>query len=97
MIPRPTNPGRKLGSEERLCSLTYSMIGLWVELSPRTVGRYARRGDFNRKNLESTLQWVNARRARRGLPLIGAPEHLPTSPEPIAPTGGYNPTTGEYV
>lgn len=66
-------PTKKPGAETHLCTLRYSQIADWVGLRPRTVQQYAARGEFNSRNLEDTLRWVNARRARRGLPLIGAP------------------------
>jgi len=87
---------KRTRGEQRFGGLTYSQIAEWTGLKLSTVQAYGARKVFQPRNLVSVLQWVNARRARRGLPLIGAPEHLPTSPEPIAPTGGYNPTTGEF-
>lgn len=70
---RPENPGRRLGAEERLWSLTYSQIAAWVRLAPRTVRAYASQGQFKRDSLESVLAWANERRRRLGLDLIGQP------------------------
>jgi len=70
---RPDNPGRRVGSEERLWVLTYSQIAAWVHLAPRTVRSYASEGQFKRDSIESVLQWVNERRRRLGLDMIGQP------------------------
>lgn len=67
------SPGRPIGAEQRLCWLTYSQIAGWVGLKPRTVREYASRSQFDQTSVESVLQWVNARRQKRGLPLIGQP------------------------
>lgn len=59
--------------ESRLCSVTYSAIADWTGLTLQTVRTYATTGAFDRHSLESVLSWVNARRASKGLPLIGQP------------------------
>lgn len=38
-----------------------------------TAKHYAHRGEYDPRNLENVLQWVNGRRAVKGLPLIGVP------------------------
>jgi hypothetical protein len=77
-------PTKPKGAETRLCSLTYSKIAEWSGLPARTLQQYAARGDFDRHNLESVLTWVNARRASKGLPMIGQPgEPANTVLEPI--------------
>ncbi len=38
-----------------------------------TARQYAQRGQFNSRDLDSALTWVNARRTAKGLPLIGLP------------------------
>jgi hypothetical protein len=107
---RPENPGRTRGAQQKLWVLTYSQIAKWAGLEVRTVQEYASRGQFERDNLESVLEWVNARRRRQGLPLIGqpdsdTPENVTPDPEPdktrvnpprMPTVSGYNPLTGEY-
>jgi len=66
-------PIKKAGSEKHLAHLTYSQIATWAKLAPRSVIQYASRGDFDTASIESVLKWVNARRQRLGLPLIGEP------------------------
>lgn len=69
----PVSTGR-LGSENRLCVVTYSTIADWAGLKRRTVQTYAARKDFDPKNLESILTWCNNRRRTQGKRLIGMPE-----------------------
>ena len=98
----------KTRGEQRFAGLTYSQIAEWCGLKPSTVQSYAKRGRFNVRDLAGTLRWVNSRRARLGLPLIGDPAE-PDTIEPVADppaattkpacggnSGGYNPQTGEY-
>lgn len=82
-------PIKQIGAEKRLCHLTYSQIADWAGLAPRSVIQYASRGEFNPNNLESVLQWVNGRRQRLSLPLIGAPPDPTALPaiRPVIPTG----------
>jgi hypothetical protein len=68
--------GRPPGSEKRLWCLTYSQIATWAWLKPRTVQEYASRGEFDASSIESTLKWVNTRRRKAGLPMIGQPPPL---------------------
>ena len=93
---------KKTRGEQRFGGLTYSQIAEWTGLKLSTVQAYGARKVFQPRNLVSVLQWVNARRANCGLPLIGQPEAIgptvsPDPPAPIARTGGYNPETGEYT
>ncbi len=100
--------GRKKGSEQRLWTLTYSQIAVWVGLTVPTVRSYSHRGQFDHRSIESVLQFVNARRQRFGLPLIGLPDQpvqQPDQPEPEPDTithtpiyipSSYDPQTGAY-
>ena len=38
-----------------------------------TAKQYAHRGEYDPRNLENVLWWVNGRRAAKGVSLIGAP------------------------
>ena len=71
--------GRPRGAEERLCSITYGQIARWVGLSARTVRAYSSQGRYDRRDVESVLSWVNARRVAAGLSLIGEPTSEPTN------------------
>jgi hypothetical protein len=57
-----------------LLRLTYDTIGeLAGGIAGDTARQYAQRGQYNPRDLDSTLTWVNARRNAKGLPLIGLP------------------------
>lgn len=73
-MQRNKSPGRPIGAEQRLWCLTYSQIAEWAGLKARTVREYATsRCQFDPRDIESVLQWVNTRRLKQGLPLIGQP------------------------
>lgn len=91
----PENPGRRKGDEQRLWTLTYSQIAEWSGLAPRSVRAYASQGQYDPREIESVLCWVNARRQRQGLPLIGLPAHEVNAPPPTPPSG-YNPETASF-
>lgn len=84
----------------KLCSLTYELLAEWTGLTEGTIRNAASRGDFDRNSLTSTLEWANAKRARRGLLPIGIPTTERTqphrAPQPIIPDPNYNPLTAEY-
>ena len=42
-------------------------------IAGETAKQYAHRGEYDPRNLEHVLQWVNGRLAAKGLSLIGAP------------------------
>ena len=66
---------RPRGSRNRLVSLDYDAIAEMVGgITGDTARRYAQRGEYDARNLESILRWVNGRRAARALPLIGLPD-----------------------
>ena len=97
---------RKVGDEGILHRLHYSQLARWAGLRVSTVRAYASRGDFDRHSIESMLEWVNGRRAAKGLPAIGAPpennsevdtcESGTNDATPVIATG-YNPLTGEFT
>lgn len=94
---------RRRGSQ-RFAAITYPLIAEWTGLTLDTVRTYGAKGLIPRDNLEHVIEWVNQRRQRRGLPLIGQPppdEVQPdesttaiSTPPPIP--SNYNPLTGEY-
>ena len=66
---------RPQGSRNRLVSLTYDTIAEMAGgITGDTARRYAGRGLYNSRDLDSLLAWVNRRRAARGLPLVGLPD-----------------------
>ena len=65
---------RPKGSRTVLVRITYDTIGeLAGGIAGDTARQYAQRGQFDSRNLDSLLTWVNARRTAKGLPLIGLP------------------------
>ena len=100
-----------MGSRHRLVKLDYDSIGALVGIRGSSARSYANRGQYNSRDLDSLLSWVNRRRAAQGLPLVGLPdgevvsEAVSDTPvetaediKPGAMTGGlvYDPTTGTY-
>jgi hypothetical protein len=64
---------RKKGSRNTLVRIDYDLIGDLAGIAGDTAKQYAHRGEYDPRSLDSVLQWVNARRATKGLSLIGAP------------------------
>ena len=93
---------RPEGSRNTLIAITYDTIGEMAGgIAGDTARQYAQRGQFDPRDLDSLLAWVNARRTTKGLPMIGVPDseaaELETIPVSIQPnSGGYNPLTGEF-
>ena len=62
--------------------------------------QYAQRGQFDPRSLDSLLEWLNARRTTKGLPMIGIPDQADRESlellAPNLPDSGYNPLTGEF-
>jgi hypothetical protein len=65
---------RTKGSRNTLIRVTYDDIGELVGVLGNTAKKYAQRGQFDPRDLDSLLSWVNTRRAAQGLPLIGLPD-----------------------
>ena len=100
------------GSRNTLIRINYDTIGFMAGLAGDTAKQYAHRGEYDPRNLENVLRWVNGRRAAKGLPLIGLPSVNATdaencsdgssnmSPTPAPPpldlSGGYDPLLGGY-
>ena len=100
---------RPKGSRTVLVRITYDTIGeLAGGITGDTARQYAQRGQFNPRDLDSALTWVNARRTAKGLPLIGLPTDEAISDDDAevvislpAPTGFgsllvYDPMTGDF-
>jgi len=67
---------RPKGSRTVLVRITYDTIGeLAGGIAGDTARQYAQRGQFDPRSLDSLLAWVNARRQRLGLPMIGVPDN----------------------
>ncbi len=101
---------RPKGSRTVLVRITYDTIGEMAGgIAGDTARQYAQRGQFNPRDLDSALSWINARRTAKGLPLIGLPsdvgeavsdedsETVTSTPAPVQ-TGLliYNPMTASY-
>jgi hypothetical protein len=97
---------RQTGSRNTLVKVDYDLIGDLAGIAGDTAKQYAHRGEYDSRCLDSVLRWVNARRAAKGLPLIGMPSENPpeaesgrTVPFLPAPQNGllrYDPMTGSY-
>ena len=101
---------RPRGARSTLIALNYDVIAeLAGGITGDTARQYAQRGQFDSRDLDSALTWVNARRTAKGLPLIGLPsdvgetvsdedsEAVTSTPAPVQ-TGllNYNPMTACY-
>ncbi|MFC1596322.1 hypothetical protein ACFL5Q_00050 [Planctomycetota bacterium] len=65
---------RPEGSRNALIRVTYDTIAEMAGgITGNTARRYAQRGQFDPRDLDSLLTWVNSRRKRQGEPLIGMP------------------------
>jgi hypothetical protein len=74
-----------MAGEHKLWTLTYSWIASQAGVSPAHARNSAWRGEFEPRDLESVLRWVNVRRAARGLETI--PGEIPATIAPN-PSGG---------
>jgi hypothetical protein len=64
---------RRKGSRNTLIRIDYDTIGHMAGVAGDIAKKYAHRGEYDPRSLESVLQWANGRRAVRGLPMIGVP------------------------
>jgi hypothetical protein len=103
---------RQTGSRNTLIRIDYDVIGRLAGIAGDTAKQYAHRGEFDPRNLENVLQWINGRRAAKGLPLLGLPTRnapkpiecsfgdsnvsLPYAPAPPRLTSCYDPLLGGY-
>ena len=98
---------RPKGSRTALVRFTYDTIGeLAGGIAGDTARQYAQRGQFDSRNLGALLAWVDTRRQRLGLPMIGVPDgdnqvDAPTTTSTPAPleTGSllaYDPLTCSF-
>ena len=103
---------RSKGSRNTLIRINYDTIGRLAGVAGDTAKQYAHRGEYDPRNLENVLRWVNGRRAAKGLPLIGLPSENATDAEnysddesyvssklalpPLDLSGGYDPLLGGY-
>lgn len=62
---------RPKGSRTVLVRITYDDIGRLAGIAGDTAKQYAQRGQFDSRDLESVLCWVNSRRGGKGQPPIG--------------------------
>ena len=72
---------RSKGSRNTLIRINYDTIGFLAGLAGDTAKQYAHRGEYDPRNLENVLRWVNGRRVAKGLPLIGLPSVNATDAE----------------
>ena len=72
---------RPKGSRTTLIAVNFDTLGRLSGLTGNTVRQYAQRGQFNPRDLDSALTWVNSRRRANGQPLIGLPTDEAVSDE----------------
>ncbi len=72
---------RPQGSRNVLVRITYDDIGRLAGISGNSAKQYANRGEFDSRSLDSAVTWINARRAAKGLPLIGLPADIASEAE----------------
>ena len=103
---------RQAGSRNRLITIDYDLIGHLAGIAGDTAKQYAHRGKYDPRDLDSVLAWVNARRRRQGLPMVGVPADVRIEVEahsksesetitrhaacPLDLSGGYDPLLGGY-
>jgi hypothetical protein len=76
---------RPKGSRNTLIRIDYDTIGRMAGVAGDAAKQYAHRGEYDPRNLENVLHWVNGRRAVRGQPLIGVPLESVSAAETISP------------
>lgn len=69
---------RPIGSRNTLVKIDYDLIGGLVGVAGDTAKQYAHRGEYDPRDLESVLVWVNSRRTRQGRPMMGVPADPPS-------------------
>ena len=79
--PNPPNPPNQLATTSIASVVADRSAGDTV-----TKKQYAPRGEYDPRSLDSVLQWVNARRAAKGVSLIGAP--LKNAPDGVTTAFG---------
>ena len=77
---------RPKGSRNALIRITYDDIGRLAGITGDTARQYAHRGQYDPRDIDSALAWVNARRTTKGLPPIGLPTGRVVSDEDLATT-----------
>jgi hypothetical protein len=64
---------RRTGSRNKLITISYDVIGELAGIAGDTAKTYAHRHEYDPRDLGSVLTWVNKRRKRHGLPMVGVP------------------------
>ena len=60
---------RQTGSRNTLIRIDYDVIGQLAGIAGDTAKQYAHRGEYDPRNLENVLEWVNGRRVAKGVVL----------------------------
>ena len=68
------NKIQKTRGPQKFASLTYPVIAEMTDYSIHTIRGYAQQGLFDPDDIDGTLRWINARRLRLGLPMVGVPD-----------------------
>ncbi len=81
---------KKTRGEQRFAAITYRQLAKWTGLTLETIRSYGAKGRIPKDDMQATLRWVNGRRERANLPLIGDPnepiQDIDTPPAPDTPT-----------
>ncbi len=67
---------------QKFAAVTYEWVAEQSGLALSSVQSYGANGTFDKNDLDSTLAFINLRRLRRGLPMIGDP-HTKKAPASV--------------
>ena len=81
---------RKTRGQKRLATITYGQLAEWTGLAEGSIRNAVHQGRMDAKSLDSILRWVNERREKAGLPMIG--DHTQPIPETDTPDNVESPT-----
>lgn len=63
----------KTRGQKKLISITYRQLAEWTGMHEGSIRNAVHQGRLDPADLDATIRWVNRRRKRKGLSLIGDP------------------------